>query len=124
MEIRHSVQENRLSDPSLVTPADCAAFIERSEIWVWTEEGIVQGLSAGDTRDGWIWALFAAPGYEGRGIGQALIPLACETLREGGYTVATLSTDEGTLAERFYRANGWTMIGRNQKGELVFQKKP
>jgi GNAT superfamily N-acetyltransferase len=122
MEIRHSVRENRLSDPTLVTAADCDAFIERSEIWVWEENGMVQGFAAGDARDGLIWALFVAPGHEGQGIGQALLPLACETLRKAGYTMATLSTVEGTRAERFYRMNGWTAAGRNHKGELVFQK--
>jgi GNAT superfamily N-acetyltransferase len=124
MEIRQSVRENRLSDPNLVTAADCAAFIARSEIWVWEEDGAVQGFAAGDTRDGWIWALFVGPEYEGHGIGQALLPLACKTLRISGYTTATLSTVEGTRAERFYRTNGWTMTGENQKGELVFQKQP
>jgi GNAT superfamily N-acetyltransferase len=124
MEIRQSVRENRLSDPNLVTAADCAAFIARSEIWVWEEDGAVQGFAAGDTRDGWIWALFVGPEYEGHGIGQGLLLLACKTLRISGYTTATLSTVEGTRAERFYRTNGWTMTGENQKGELVFQKQP
>jgi len=32
MEIRHSLRENRLSDPDFVTAADCETFIERSEI--------------------------------------------------------------------------------------------
>ncbi|MBV8493252.1 MAG: GNAT family N-acetyltransferase [Alphaproteobacteria bacterium] len=122
MEIRHSVRENRLSDPSLVTAADCAAFVERSEIWVWTENGVVQGFAAGDTRDGWIWALFVAPGYEGRGIGRALLPLACKTLREAGYSTAKLGTARETRAETFYRTNGWSEIGANEKGEVVFQK--
>jgi GNAT superfamily N-acetyltransferase len=72
MTIRHAVRENRLSDPNSVTAADCAAFIERSEIWVWEEDGLILGFSAGDVRIGWIWALFVAPGHEGRGIGRAL----------------------------------------------------
>jgi len=122
MEIRHSVRENRLSDPNLVTATDCEASIERSEIWVWEEDGAVQGFAAGDTRDGWIFGLFVAPEYEGRGIGQALLPLACETLRKAGYTIAKLSTVAGKRAERFYRTNGWIMTGKNQKGELVFQR--
>jgi GNAT superfamily N-acetyltransferase len=122
MEIRHAVFENRLSDPSVVTDAHCTAFIDRSEIWVWCEKGAVLGFSAGDTRDGWIWALFVAPGHEGRGIGRALLPFACETLRRAGYTTATLSTEEGTRAERFYRENGWTAAGKNHKGEVVFTK--
>jgi len=123
MEIRHSVRENRLSDPHSVTAADCAQLIERSELWLWEEDGAVQGFAAGDTRDGWIWALFVVPEYEGRGIGQALLPLACETLRRSDYIAAMLSMVEGTRAERFYRANGWTMISKNKRGELVFQKR-
>src|SRR5580692_9087099 len=61
MTIRHAVRENRLSDPNSVTAVDCAAFIDRSEIWVWVEEGLIQGFGAGDVRDGCIWALFVAP---------------------------------------------------------------
>jgi GNAT superfamily N-acetyltransferase len=116
MEIRHSVRENRLSDPSLVTAADCADFIERSEIWVWEEDGAIQAFAAGDTRDGWIWALFVAPHYEGRGIGQALLPLACATLQKAGYTAATLSTVEGTRADRFYRTEPLDGDWQKQKG--------
>jgi GNAT superfamily N-acetyltransferase len=123
MEIRHLVRENRLSDPNLVTADDCADFITRSEIWVWEEEGVVQAFAAGDDRDGWIWALFVAPDYEGRGIGKALLSMACETLRRAGYTVANLTTAEGTRAERLYRENGWTVATKNSKGEVLFQKR-
>jgi GNAT superfamily N-acetyltransferase len=123
MTIRHAVRENRLSDPNSVTAADCAAFIERSEIWVWEEDGLILGFAAGDARDGWIWALFVDPNYEGRGIGRVLLMRACATLRAAGYPVATLSTNEGTRAERFYRARGWTATGRNQKEEIVFEKR-
>jgi len=119
MEIRHSVRENRLSDPNLLTGKDCAEFIERSEIWVWEEDGIVQAFAAGDIRDGWIWALFVAPEYEGRGIGKALLSMACETLRNAGYTVANLSTAAGTRAERFYTENGWTLVSNNRRGEVL-----
>jgi GNAT superfamily N-acetyltransferase len=122
MEIRHSVRENRLSDPNLLTGKDCAEFIERSEIWVWEEDGIVQAFAAGDIRDGWIWALFVAPEYEGRGIGKALLSMACETLRNAGYTVANLSTAAGTRAERFYTENGWMLVSNNRRGEVLFNK--
>jgi len=122
MEIRHSVRENRLSNPNLVTADDCAEFIERSEIWVREEAGAVQAFAAGDVRDGWIWALFVAPEYEGRGIGRALLSMACETLRNAGYTVANLSTAAGTRAERFYMENGWTLVSNNRRGEVLFNK--
>ena len=122
MEIRHSVRENRLSNPNLVTADDCAEFIERSEMWVWEEDGIVQAFAAGDIRDGWIWALFVAPEYEGRGIGKALLSMACETLRNAGYAVAKLSTAAGTRAERFYMENGWTLVNKNGRGEVLLNK--
>jgi GNAT superfamily N-acetyltransferase len=122
MEIRHSVRENRLSDPNLVTGKDCSEFIERSEMWVWEEDGIVQAFAAGDIRDGWIWALFVAPEYEGRGIGKALLSMACETLRNAGYAVAKLSTAAGTRAERFYMENGWTLVNKNGRGEVLLNK--
>jgi GNAT superfamily N-acetyltransferase len=122
-EIRDSVRENRLSDPSLVTPQDIAWFLENGPIWVWEEaNGTIAVFSAGDRRDGWVWALFVAPGYEGKGIGRALLKSTCDTLRAAGYSAATLSTQPGTRAERHYRADGWTATGRNAKGEIVFQK--
>jgi GNAT superfamily N-acetyltransferase len=122
MQIRDAVRENRLSDPSRVPAADYAAFLQHSEIWVRTEGDLICAFAAGDTRDGSIWALFVDPVHEGRGMGQTLLPLACETLLKADYDVATLSTDAGTRADRFYRQNGWTVIGKNEKGEIIFQK--
>jgi ribosomal protein S18 acetylase RimI-like enzyme len=107
VEIRMGVRENRLSDPSRVTPADIAWFIEHGPIWVWDETGRVAGFSAADPRDGSMWALFVDPADEHHSIGQALLERACETLRAAGHRHATLSTDAGTRAERFYRRNGW-----------------
>lgn len=123
MAIRHGVRENRLGDVNAVTAADCAAFIGRSEVWVWVEDGTIQGFAAGDPCNGQIFALFVDPGYEGRGIGRRLLSLACETLQKAGYDIATLSTEPGTRAERFYRANGWMVTGENSKGELLFEKR-
>jgi GNAT superfamily N-acetyltransferase len=99
------------------------AFIDRSEMWVWVEDGLIQGFAAGDPGNGQIFALFVDPNREGRGIGRALLPLACATLRNAGHSIATLSTDPGTRAERFYRADGWKATGVNGKGEIVFEKR-
>jgi GNAT superfamily N-acetyltransferase len=121
-EIRDSVRENRLSDPSLVTAADIAWFLENGPIWVWEDDDAVVGFSAGDPRDGWVWALFVAPGQEGKGIGRALLKATCDRLSEVGHAIATLSTEPGIRAERHYRADGWTVVGTNAKGELVLQK--
>jgi len=117
------VGDNLLSDPNAVTEAGVVGFIDKRALWVWQEaDGLVTGFSAGDARDGSIWALFVAPGHEGKGVGRALLKRACDGLREAGHLVAILTAPPGTRAERHYRADGWIVTGTNQKGELVFQK--
>jgi GNAT superfamily N-acetyltransferase len=122
MEIRGAVHENRLSDPSRVTAADVLWQIAHSPIHLWDERGIVKGFSAGDPRDGSIFALFVDPAFEGQGIGQALILAACRSLAATGHRIAKLSTDPGTRAERFYLRNGWRAKGFDARGEMVFEK--
>lgn len=122
IEIRATVRENRLSDPTRVTLADYEWFIEHRALWVWEGADRIAGLSGADPRDGSIWALFVDPADEGQGIGQALLQQACEMLRASGHRMVTLSTDAGTRADRFYRRNGWEIIGRNAKHELIFRK--
>ncbi len=121
-EIRAAVKENRLRDPSRVTVEMCEWFIDHAAFWLWEENGVVCGFSAGDPRDGTIFALFIDPAYEGRGIGQVLLPLACKTLREAGHRAARLDTAAGTRAEKFYREGGWEEIGRKPDGQIVFQR--
>jgi len=122
-EIRNSVSENRLSDPSAVTEAHAAWFIDNSALWVWHEpDWLIAGFAGSDTRDGSIWALFVAAGYEGRGIGRALLRRACDKLREAGHATAVLTTEPETRAERHYLADGWSVIGTGPKNQLVFRK--
>jgi GNAT superfamily N-acetyltransferase len=119
-EIRDSVRENRLSDPSRVTLADYQWHVAHAPIHVWDEGGVIKGMAAGDPRDGSIWALFVDPAFEGHGIGRALIAAATNAVAAAGHRVATLSTEPGTRAERFYRLNGWIDQGRTDRGEIVF----
>src|SRR3954452_4401241 len=123
MEIRGAVRENRLSDPSRVTLADYVWQIDHAPIHVWEHRGLIKGLSAGNPRDGTIWALFVDPAFEGHGIGQALIMAACTSLATAGHRVAKLSTEPGTRAERFYLRNGWRPDGYTDRGEVVFVKR-
>src|SRR5229473_3283582 len=99
-EIRFAVQENRLTDPSLVTDEDYAWFEEHPGIWVWEESGQIVGFSAGDRRDGTIWALFVDPASERRGIGRALFEAACKTLRRAGHRPATEGTKIIAVGQR------------------------
>jgi GNAT superfamily N-acetyltransferase len=121
-EIRSAVRENRLSDPSRVTTADLHWHIAHSPIHLWDDGGVIKGFSAGDPRDGSIFALFVDPAFEGQGIGQALIMAACRSLAVAGHRIAKLSTEPGTRAERFYRQNGWLAKGLDARGEMVFEK--
>ncbi len=120
-EIRMAVQENVLSRPEKIV-ATVAHLIDRDGFWVFEEAGAILGFSSADPRDGSIFALFIDPAHEGRGIGRELIAAACASLAKDGHAVANLSTEEGTRAERFYRENGWTDVGRTGDGEVMFQK--
>ncbi len=119
-EIRNSVKENMLRDPSRVTVEDYIWFRDNPGVWVWEEDGQILGFSAADTRGGSIWALFIAPGHERRGIGRALFEKACDVLRQDGHRTAWLTTDPGSWAEGFYRAAGWKVLGASPRGELIF----
>jgi GNAT superfamily N-acetyltransferase len=122
MEIRGAVRENRLSDPSRVTAADVLWHIAHSPIHLWDARGVIKGFSAGDPRNGSIFALFVDPAFEGQGIGQELIMAACRSLAAAGHRIARLSTEPGTRAERFYLQNGWRAKGLDARGEMVFEK--
>lgn len=120
MELRLSVQENRLFDPGQVTAEDCRGYVTRGHMWVWDEDGAILGFSAGTGDTGWIWALFVRPGHERRGIGRALFATACAALIGAGHRTLRLSTDPDTRAARFYRAAGWHETGQTPEGELIF----
>ena len=119
-EIRNSVTENILRDPSRVTVADYKWFEKNPGVWVWEEDGRILGFSAADTRDGTIFALFIDPEHEGRGIGRALFAKALEVLRRAGHTTGSLTTQPGSRADRFYQRAGWKAIGTSERGERIF----
>jgi GNAT superfamily N-acetyltransferase len=123
-EVRNAVRENRLNPSKVSTVADTARWIyDNGTLWVWEEDGAVQGFAVADRRDGTIFGLFVHPSYEGRGIARALLPFACSDLRQAGFAAATLTTGAGTRAERFYRTDGWIEIDRQDDGQIIFQKK-
>lgn len=122
MRIRASVRENRLSDPSRVTVSDYVWHVTHAAVHIWEDNGVIQGWSAGDLRDGSIWALFVDPQFEGRGIGQALISATCRSLAADGHYTAKLTTDSGTRAENFYLLDGWEPQGITERREIIFTK--
>jgi GNAT superfamily N-acetyltransferase len=122
-QVRNAVRENKLSPQNVAKVDETARWIyDNGTFWVWEEEGAVQGFAVADPRDGMIFGLFVHPDFEGRGIARALLPLACNDLREAGFSIAKLTTGSGTRAERFYRTDGWNDVGRQENGEIIFEK--
>lgn len=121
MRIRLGVRENTFN-PARVSPADVVWFVENAPVWVWEEAGDLRGFSAGDPRDGSLWALFVDPAWEGRGIGTALLAQACASLAAAGHRTVTLDTEPGTRAADFYRRRGWVDQGLDSAGQRLFSR--
>lgn len=111
-KVRHSVKENVLSDPSLVTDEDCKEYLTiRGKGWVCEEDDQVIGFAIADLKDNNIWALFIQPEFEGQGIGSTLHDIMLRWYFEQGNQLVWLSTTPCTKAERFYKNRGWKDVG-------------
>ncbi|HPH91427.1 MAG TPA: GNAT family N-acetyltransferase [Ferruginibacter sp.] len=120
--VRHAVNENRLSDPSLVPDADVAEYInKRGKGWVCVVHSEIAGFAIVDLIDNNIWALFVHPDFEGNGIGKKLHGLMLNWYFENTKDKIWLGTEPGTRAEKFYRMQGWKEAGLHGKGELKFE---
>ena len=120
--VRHTVKENTLSDPALVTDADCEEFITlRGKGWVCEIEEEIVGFSIVDLKEHNIWALFLRPEFEGKGIGKELHRLMMDWYFDQTKEKAWLGTAPNTKAEKFYELQGWKNVGRVNKGEVKFE---
>ena len=120
--VRHSVTENTLSDPSLVTDQDCADFITvRGKGWVCEADDRIVGFAIADLQQHNIWALFVRPEFEGQGIGKQLHDMMLDWYFTQTKTPVWLGTAPDTRAEQFYRKAGWTETGMHGKGEIKFE---
>lgn len=127
VHVRTSVHENHLSVEGMaalgITPERTVAALQAGDLggWLAEEDGAVLAFSMADRRDGQIFALFTLPGCEGRGLGTGLLSLATAWLGEQGWSEAWLSTDPGTVADRFYAARGWRRDGFRPNGEVIYR---
>jgi len=126
MKVRFAVKENTLSNPDLVTEADCIEFLfTRGKGWVCEIEGEVVGFSIADLKENNIWALFVDPNFDRRGIGRQLHDLMLNWYFSQTTTTVWLGTAPGTRAEGFYQKAGWENTGMHQKEtkfEMPYQK--
>lgn len=120
--IRIAVRENRLSDPSLITAKDYAAYLEnRGAGWVVEIEHQIIGFAIVDFQENNVWALFVHPDFEKRGVGRML-----HDQMISGYFARTkqtlwLGTEPHSRAESFYRNAGWKEVGKHGSGEIKFE---
>jgi GNAT superfamily N-acetyltransferase len=120
--VRNAVKENTLSNPALVSDADCEEFMtERGKGWVCEVEQQIVGFAIADLQDDNIWALFLLPEYEHRGIGQRLQKIMLDWYFAQGKEKVWLGTAFNTRAEQFYRKSGWRENGTNGTKEIKFE---
>ena len=86
--------------------------------------GQAVGFTMAQISEGYIFACFVRPGFEGRGFGRALLQAAESGLRRAGVTRAWLSTggEEDLRAAGFYRHLGWKEDGYLDDGQIRFVK--
>jgi GNAT superfamily N-acetyltransferase len=124
MDVRFSVKENVLSNPDLVTIADCEDFIfRRGKGWVCVIDGKVVGFSIVDLVENNIWALFVQPEFAQQGIGKQLHNMMLDWYFTQTQKTVWLGTEPGTRAETFYRKSGWQhigMYGNEYKFEMTY----
>lgn len=120
--IRNAVKENILSNPNLVTDADCIEFITlRGKGWVCEIDGNIVGFAIADLKENNIWALFIHPEFEKKGIGKQLHNTMLDWYFSKTQTTVWLSTAFNTRAETFYRKAGWTAVGLHGTKEIKFE---
>lgn len=121
-EVRNSVKENVLSDPSLVTDEDCVDYLtRRGKGWVCEEDEKIFGFAIADLQGHNIWALFLRPEAENRGIGKMLHRLMLDWYFSKTDEIVWLSTAPRSRAEGFYKKMGWDEVGLYGKGEIKFE---
>jgi GNAT superfamily N-acetyltransferase len=120
--VRNAVKENTLSDPRLVTDADCAEFMfERGKGWVCAIDDKIIGFSIVDLKENNVWALFLLPEEEHKGIGTALHNIMVDWYFTQTKTTLWLGTTPLTRADMFYRKIGWTHVGMHGSNEIKFE---
>lgn len=120
--VRNAVKENTLSNPVLVTDADCENFItQRGKGWVCEIDNCIVGFAIADLQDNNIWALFVHPDFEKKGIGKQLHNTMLYWYFGQTTNTVWLGTSPNTRAATFYKLMGWIEVGMHGTKELKFE---
>ena len=120
--IRISANENKLSNPSLITPEEYTDFLTvRGKGWLCEVDNTIAGFAIIDFKEHNIWALFIRPEFEGRGIGKKLQQIMLDHYFQTNTQKLWLGTAPATKAENFYTKTGWKNMGIRKNGEILFE---
>lgn len=120
--VRKAVNENKLSNPALITDTDCEEYLlVRGKGWVCEASNIVVGFAIADLRENNIWALFVTPAFSENGIGKKLHSVMLKWYFENTQKTVWLGTEPDTRAETFYSKAGWKKVGTHGKNETKFE---
>ncbi|MFI5164083.1 MAG: GNAT family N-acetyltransferase, partial [Bacteroidia bacterium] len=120
--VRHSVKENRLSNPDLVTDEDCKEYITaRGKGWVCETGNKIVGFAIADLKKNNIWGLFVKPENEKTGIGKKLHDTMLDWYFSKTNKTVWLGTAPNTRAETFYKKCGWKHLGALNTFEEKFE---
>ena len=120
--VRNAVKENMLSNPALVTDADCEEFLfVRGKGWVCEIDDVVVGFAIADLQENNIWALFVTPAFAEKGIGKKLHSIMLKWYFEQTDKTVWLGTEPNSRAEIFYSKTGWTKVGMHGSNEVKFE---
>ena len=130
-DIRCSVVENHQSREELaslgITAQTIREMIEGQDYITTIAEanGRPAGFSMAQISEGYVFACFVKPDFEGNGLGRALMEAAETGLRNRGVQEAWLSTGQapGLRAVGFYSHLGWYKDGHLDDGQIIFRKK-
>ncbi len=120
--IRISVRENQLSDPTRITEQDYLPYVGLGSAWVAVDDAQILGFAAVDAGTASVWALFVDPRSERLGAGRALHQRMLEWAIQHGIKKLSLTTGAGTRAERFYRRESWIDAGTADAGEVRLER--
>lgn len=127
--IRTSVRENHQSRDELaeigVTPASVAEMLKsESRAWIAEIDGLDVAFSMANADERTIFAMFVRPGYDGRGLGRALMAEAEAWLFGRGIDEIWLTTgsDPSIRANGFYLHLGWSAAGTMDDGQIRYTR--
>ena len=119
-DVRGSTRQNAISRQRLaqlgITPATVlgAMMGETYRSWVYEADGCIVGFCNAEARTGEVVVLAVQAGFEGRGIGKALLSAAVAYLERAGCQRLWLMAGANSelRSHGFYRANGWLPTGQ------------